>query len=207
MAFLMAVSVKSVNSSFTLRTGLPKFLAGYFAIAPARFFRRPPWRTGARRLQLSSRTGASRAVMAVQSGNLPAVPAACAGGAMRSQRSPSTVRAIAPLRPTSQQTVSETAAPASQSSWDGLTCETHVFPASVERSIIPPFPARQRVEPDGAFNKAAYSCAGRKVRECFVISPVQGLIRGRFLLKSPPEGSAGCLGLRGRLRNGCGLAG
>jgi hypothetical protein len=63
------------------------------------------------------------------------------------------VRAIAPFRPATQQIVSETAAPVTQSSWDGLICETHVFPASVERSITPPFPARHRVKPEGAFKK------------------------------------------------------
>src|SRR5512135_1264761 len=93
------------------------------------------------------------AVTRTQSGNFPEAPVASGGEPTVCQCSPSTVRAIAPLRPTSQQTVSETAAPASQSSLDGLICETHVFPALVERSIIPPFPARQRVEPDGAVNK------------------------------------------------------
>src|SRR5229473_1031140 len=95
---------------------------------------------------------ASRAVMLAHSGNFPVIPAACGGGATLTQCSPSMVRAIAPLRPTSQQTASETTAPASQSSLDGLACEPHVFPASMERSMAPPFPARQRLEPDGAFN-------------------------------------------------------
>src|SRR5216683_3963602 len=90
--------------------------------------------------------------MLAHSGNFPVVPAGCRGGATVSQCSPSVVRAIAPLRPTSQQTASETTAPASQSSLDGLACEPHVFPASMERSMAPPFPARQRLEPDGAFN-------------------------------------------------------
>ena len=76
---------------------------------------------------------------------------------------PSVVLAIEPLRPTSQQTVSEIAAPARQSSLAGLICEDHVFPASVERSITPAFPTRQRDEPVADFNSSGV--ARRKLNE------------------------------------------
>src|SRR3984893_9335179 len=95
--------------------------------------------------------------MPVQSGNFPDVAEAVAGGAICSQSSPSVVRAIAPLRPTIQQIVSEIAAPASQSSCDGLVCKIHVRPASVERSMLPPLPTRQDVDPDGALIKVRFA--------------------------------------------------
>src|ERR1700682_1414374 len=95
--------------------------------------------------------------MPIQSGNFPDGSAANGGGAIFSQCPPSVVRAIAPLRPASQQMVPETAAPVSHSSCEGLTCEIQVLPASVERWMVPPFPARQRFEPDGAFTKVAFS--------------------------------------------------
>src|ERR1700704_2808071 len=94
---------------------------------------------------------APAAVIPIQSGNFPDESAATNGGAIFSQCPPSVVRAIAPLRPTIQQILSETAVPASQSSWDGLVCKIHVRPVSAERWIFPPFPARQKIFPDGVF--------------------------------------------------------
>src|SRR6266853_2242182 len=92
---------------------------------------------------------ASAAVIPIQSGNFPDESAATDGGAIFFQCPPSVVRAIAPLRPTIQEILSEAAVPASQSSCDGLVCETHVRPASAERWMIPPFPARHRIFPVG----------------------------------------------------------
>ncbi len=85
----------------------------------------------------------------VQSGNRPDEPAA-AGGAIGNQRSPSVVRAMEPFRPTSQHTVSEIGAAPSQACGDGLACTTHVLPASIERWIFPPVPARHKTCPEGA---------------------------------------------------------
>src|SRR5580704_4599395 len=76
------------------------------------------------------------AVTASQSGKAPALSAAAAGAAIFFQWLPSVVRAMAPWPPTSQQVLSDIAAPASQSSMLGLTCAIHVFPASVEWAII-----------------------------------------------------------------------
>src|ERR1700682_524414 len=94
--------------------------------------------------------------MPIQSGSFPDESAADGGAAIFSQRSPSVVLAIAPLRPTIQLVVSETAAPASQSSGDGLVCCTHVRPASLERSMFPPLPTRQNIDPDGVLITAAF---------------------------------------------------
>src|ERR1700730_850553 len=95
---------------------------------------------------------ASTATMPIQSGNFPDESAPIAGGAIFSQWLPSVVRAMARFRPTIQQTVSETVAPASQSSCNGLACDVQVLPESEERWIFPPFPARQRIFADGVFN-------------------------------------------------------
>ena len=94
---------------------------------------------------------APAAVIPIQSGNFPDESAASDGGAIFFQCPPSVVRAMAPLRPTIQEILSETAVPASQSSCDGLVCKIHVRPASAERWMFPPFPARQRIFPVGAF--------------------------------------------------------
>src|ERR1700733_9110728 len=124
------------------------------------------------------------AVTASQSGNFPALaPAAMVGETIACQCSRSAVRAMEPLRPTSQQTVSETAAPASQSWEDGLSCKTQVFPPSLDRSMIPLFPARQRIEPDGDFREAEYFCIGRKTAKGCAL---------RGLDCSPCEGSCCC---------------
>src|SRR5258708_39000382 len=93
--------------------------------------------------------------MLVQSGKFPDESTATRGEAIFFQCPPSVVRAIDPLRPTSQQTVSEIAAPASHSSREGLLCTIQLRPASVERWMFPPFPARKRIEPDCAFSCTA----------------------------------------------------
>src|SRR6267154_1103944 len=76
---------------------------------------------------------ASAAVIPIQSGNFPDESAPTDGGAIFFQCPPSVVRAMAPLRPTIQEILSETAVPASQSSCYGLVCKIHVRPASAER--------------------------------------------------------------------------
>src|ERR1700680_1041853 len=135
---------------------------------------------------------ARAAEMAIQSGNFPDGSTANGGGAIFSQCPPSVVRAIAPLRPASQQIVSETAAPASQSSCEGLACKIQVPPALLERWMVPPFPARQRIEPDGAFSNAAFSPAAFKVENSSRFRPFTGRSAADFavVLSPTPLGAA-----------------
>lgn len=65
------------------------------------------------------------------------------GGGTLSHCSPSVVFRITPLRPTSQQTLSEGAAPAKRSTSTPLASTFQVRPESRERSIRPPEPMRQ----------------------------------------------------------------
>src|SRR5260370_19205489 len=112
--------------------------------------------------------------MLIQSGNFPDESAATRGGAIFFQRPPSVVRAIAPLRPTSQQTVSENAAPASHSSCDGLVCTIQERPASVERSILPPLPTRQRIDSDGVLIRVAFPSVFASSEKLLTLRPVRG---------------------------------
>src|SRR6516162_3473120 len=70
---------------------------------------------------------------------------------MRPQLAPaSVVRRMVPARPTIQQTVSEGADPAVRSANTLLVCRNHEAPLSLEYSIMPDWPARQRDFPPGA---------------------------------------------------------
>src|SRR5215467_4613727 len=62
----------------------------------------------------------------------------------------SVVRRMVPVRPTIQQTLSEGADPAVRSANTLLTCRDQEVPPSLENSIMPAWPPRQRVFPPGA---------------------------------------------------------
>src|SRR6266478_1415601 len=81
---------------------------------------------------------APAAVIPIQSGNFPDESAPTDGGAIFFQCPPSVVRAMAPLRPTIQEILSETAVPASQSSCDGLVCKIRCGALDVSALSRPP---------------------------------------------------------------------
>src|SRR5215470_13772597 len=62
----------------------------------------------------------------------------------------SVVRRMVPARPTIQQTLSEGAEPPVRSANTLLTCRDQEAPPSLENSIIPTCPARQKTFPPGA---------------------------------------------------------
>src|ERR1700676_2524011 len=79
--------------------------------------------------------------------NTDAKSSTMGGGTFDQWVPPSVVRRMVPARPTSQQTSSEVAEPASKSATTPVDCKVHVAPASLEYSTMPAVPIRHCAEP------------------------------------------------------------
>jgi hypothetical protein len=142
----------------------------------------------------------SRASTPIQSGANPgdaATDCVAGGGVTRRQCSPSSVRTMIPARPTTQAIFSDAAAPASRSAVTPLACGCQVCPSSVECSMRPPEPSRQRARRFGepntigwtAFSAKAFSRAGAG-------APAAGS-KSRLAARSPTREGAGVEGAGG----------
>src|SRR5712692_9494752 len=105
------------------------------------------------------------------------------------------VRRMVPSRPTTQQTISEGAEPASRSAWTLLVWASHVRPSFRERAIAPPAPTRHRTPPAGGmiitgdFSRAVSLIVKPRCGGAGWASNVDTL-SSAFFLAAPVEGGA-----------------
>ena len=130
---------------------------------------------------------ASLAVMPIQSGNLPDASADLVAErpllpmlAIRRSRN----RAVAAHNPADRVGDRRPGKPLSLR-WACLQ-RCHVRPASVDRSMLPFFPARQRFEPDGALIKSAFPAVAFKAARSLVISTIRWQVGNFLSFASPP---------------------
>src|SRR5215472_1861503 len=86
----------------------------------------------------------------------------------------SVVRRMVPARPTIQQTLSEGAEPAARSASTLLVCRNQEAPPSLEYSIMPAWPTRQKDFPPGAVIREGLMAAAI----CKVASPLNAAAGG-----------------------------
>jgi hypothetical protein len=125
------------------------------------------------------------------------VAASIAGGVTCRQCSPSSVRTMIPPRPTTQAIFSDAAAPASRSAVTPLACGCQVCPSSVECSMRPPEPSRQRARRFGEPNTIGWTAFAAKAFSRVGAGAPAAVSKSRLAARSPTREGGGVEGAAG----------